>query len=220
MARKEPAQSIEPCAAAKRHPDRERGQRHVDPEHGSPVEEVDQEAADRRAERGGRRGRRRPGADCLAADFAREASGDDREALRHQQRRPDSLNDPRADENANVRRDGASDRRNSKQRNAYEEDPPPAIEIAEPAGDKDKGAEHQRVAIDHPLNRLEIGIEAALDRRQGNRHHRTVDECQGRGEDRRAKHEPPQPRAGIHAGNVRHGGRRLETNTRKASSLR
>ena len=39
------------------------------------------------------------------------------------------------------------------------EDPPPADAVAEPAADQHQRAEHQEIAVDHPLQAGDVGAE-------------------------------------------------------------
>ena len=174
---------------APRQPEGSSGDRQVDPERGTPADRVDEEAAERRPERGGDGGSGGPGADRAAAHGLREARRDDGEALRHQERRADPLNRARRDQEADARRHGTGERGGREDDDADDEDEPAAETVAETAADQDEAAEHQRIGVDHPLQRRELGTERTLHRRQRNRDDGAVDEGERRGEDRGGKDE-------------------------------
>ena len=75
-------------------------------------------------------------------------------------------------------------------------------------------AKHQRVGVDHPLERGELGGKCALHRRQGNRDDGAVDEGERRGEDCGGKDERPVDGRGVAAVERRRGIVRFNRNRR------
>ena len=78
--------------------------RHVDEECPAPSGPVDEKTAEERSECAGHAAEPGPRPDRRRAIFAPEARLDDRETSRSEQRTPDALQDPRADEHLDVRR--------------------------------------------------------------------------------------------------------------------
>ena len=69
---------------------------------------------------------------------------------------------PDTQKHADVRREAADHRENGEEARAEEEDPPPAKHVGEAAARDNQHAEHQRVAVDNPLHRCDVGSEVLL----------------------------------------------------------
>ena len=71
--------------------------------------------------------------------------------------------------------DSADQRRRGKERDAGEEQPALAVEVAEPPAEQEEPAVGEHVGVDHPHQRAVGEAEAALDRRQRDVHDRGVE---------------------------------------------
>ena len=136
---------------------------HVDEEDRGPVEVLEQQAAEERAEADADRGHAGPDADRLAALLAREDVGDDRQRRRHDQRAAD----------AHGGADGDELRRTESTRRTARLAPPnsasPALQralaaeaVAERAHRQQQAGEHEQVGVDDPLQRRAGGVEMLL----------------------------------------------------------
>jgi hypothetical protein len=181
--------------------ERQRGQadRDVDQEARAPVEiggvELDEHAADElAADRGDAEGQR-VGHERLHPVRAGVGHAEDRQDLRHHQRRRGALRHARGDEQAGGGSDAARGRGQDEQREADREHPPAAELVAEPPAGDEPGGEGQAVAGDDPLDRVGAGVEVAL-----HRGHRDVDDEEVEDDHERAgedhRQRGPLPQAG------------------------
>ena len=76
-----------------------------------------------------------------------------------EQRAADALEHPRRDEDLDVRRDPAAERRDREPRRADHEDPPAPVAVAERTADEDQRREREQVAGEHPLEVGDADVE-------------------------------------------------------------
>jgi hypothetical protein len=79
-----------------------------------------------------------------------------------------------ADQRAGAPAHRAESRAHREDRDADEERPPATQHVAEPAAGDDHHTEDKRVGVHHPLNRLDVDVEVAFDRRQSDAQRRDV----------------------------------------------
>src|SRR6266508_1832951 len=153
-----------------------RGDWQVDQEDVPPGADVDQPAADERADRGGHRGQAGPGADGAAAVLEPEGGLQDGQAAGGEQRAADALQHAAGDQHRQRRRDRAHGRGQREPDDADHEQAAPAEPVAERATEQDQGGEHQHVAVQDPLQPAHVGVEVAPHRGQRHVDHRAVEE--------------------------------------------
>ena len=129
----------------------------------------------------------RPGADRPGPVAGPEAGLDDRQAAGGQQRAADPLQQPRADQQLDARRDRAEQRGDGEEADAEDEDAPPPVAVAERAAEQDQRGEGQQVAVEDPLQGAGAGVEVAADVRQRDVDHGAVEERHPRAERRRPR---------------------------------
>ena len=149
--------------------------RHVDKEDRVPVEVLEQQAADERAEADADRGRAGPDADRLSALVAREDVRDDRQRRRHDQRAADAHDRPDGDELSRGLDEEDRQAREAEQRDACLQGALAAEAIAERAEREKQAGERHQVRVDHPLQRRAGCIEVLLQGRQGDVEDRVVE---------------------------------------------
>jgi hypothetical protein len=115
--------------------------------------------ADERPDRG--RHRRQPVevADRASAPVGGEGGGDDRHREREHDRGPDPLHDPGADDQPRRRCAAAEDRGDGEGRDADDQDPTAAEDVAEAAAGDEKRGQRQEIAADHELEVAGRGAE-------------------------------------------------------------
>ena len=149
--------------------DREDRDRQVEEEDPAPAQRIGEAAAEQGAHGVAEAGR----AEHEGAGERRPARG--RQRIGHaQDRRPhqgaaDAHGAARREQHPGIGRKAAERRERREDGRADEEDVPPAEHVGEPSAGHDQDAEHQGVAGDDPLHRGDVGAEALLDRRQGDR---------------------------------------------------
>src|SRR5581483_4965953 len=165
--------------------ERDERDRDVDEEDHAPGRDVDEPAADGRADHERDAAPGRPLPDRRAARRARERRREHRERRGSEERARDSLQAAEDDERGRVRRRRAEDRDGAEARDADREHAELDEDLAERAADEDQGAEREEVRVDDPLLRREPAAEVVLDVRQRDVDHRTVDERHRRAQDAR-----------------------------------
>ena len=158
-------------------------EREVDDEDQAPRHGVDQPAADERTERGDDRAQARPRPDGSGPVAGPERGRDHGQAPRHQQGRRRALQQAGDDEEVGRRRRRAQRRRHGEPREADDEHPPAAVEVAEGTAEDEQGAEGQQVGRQDPLELREAGAEVGRDRGQGRVDDRRVEEGHAGAED-------------------------------------
>ncbi len=149
------------------HHDRDRHDRHVDPEDGAPVEGVDQGAAEDRAERERQAGHRAEHADGLGPFLRlREGGGDDRHRHRVEHGAADGLHGAGADEPADARRQAAQQRAEPERGETEQEDALAADPVGGGTGQQQEARQHQGVRVDRPLEAGHRGVQVVTDVRQ------------------------------------------------------
>ena len=119
-----------------KHGDRGDGDGRVDPKHRLPAECLGQPAAQHRAGRGGQCRGGGPYADRRVAFLLWISRADQGQTRRRQQRRADALQDSRGNEPRRGRRQGATDRRRSKQQTADRQYARLAVSVGQRAADQ------------------------------------------------------------------------------------
>ncbi len=191
---------------------REDRDRDVEEEDPAPAEGVGEDAADQRSDGVAEAG----GAEDDPAGQARFLFRQDREGHAEDRRphqRPADPHQGAAGDQPGLRLGGAAERRHrSEDRGAEEEGVAASEHVGEATAGDDHHPEGQRVGVDHPLDRVDVGVEVLLHRRQGDvdrrevvgdHHHR--DAHRGEGEPIGAPSgsldaaQPTRPRDGIDA---------------------
>jgi len=106
------------------------------------------------------------------------------------ERGADALDGAAADQHRRVLRDprgGGGDREDD---HAGHEHQPAAEDVPEPPAGGDQDGEGQRVAVDDPLQRRDLRVQVALDRRQGDVHDGVVEHHHEERETHRAERPP------------------------------
>jgi hypothetical protein len=163
---------------------RDRGDRQVDQEAGSPVPAedvgIDQQPADELAEHRGDTHRQAIGGERPQLGLAGERGAQDGQHLRRHQRGGHALHDPRGDQCRPVRRDAAGQRRQREQDHPDGVHAAPAEDVTEPATGDHGHAVGQCEAGDDPLNRRRGRPQVGLHGRDG---HVDDEEVEGAQED-------------------------------------
>jgi hypothetical protein len=158
-------------------------ERDVHPEQQAPAvlgpAELDEEPADRGAERGGDADDRAEQAERARPLLPLEELLDEAEHLRHLDPGCHALEDPRHHERPHVGRDGAERAREREGAEADHEHEPAAADVAEPARGHEREAERERVARDDELQVGGSRAERLLDRRQADVDLREVEDREG-----------------------------------------
>ncbi len=165
--------------------------RQVDPEDQPPID-VDQHAPDERPDRERERRDRRPDAEGLALLLDRERVADDRQGERQHRRAARPLDHARRDQHQVVTGHGRKHRAGREDRHPDQEDQAPAVDVAEPPRRHHQDADHQQVAVQHPLHVVAGGVQLLLDGRQRESDHGGV-EHQDEQPQARADEHPPAP---------------------------
>ena len=153
----------------------------------APADVIDEPAAERWSERGGGGTRRRPRANRASPRGTSVCGTENRQARGHQERRRASLREARANrhaadgESAHAREASANPTRPIRKVRRR-----PKRSPAEPAQEDEAGERDMSPFTTH-CTAIEIGVEAALNRRQRDVHDRPIDEAQTRPENRRGK---------------------------------
>ncbi|MEZ5137592.1 MAG: hypothetical protein R2711_02070 [Acidimicrobiales bacterium] len=141
---------------------------HVHEEHRAPVEVLEQEARRHRADGGAATRDAGPHGDGLGPLVGGEDVGEDRQRRGHHEGRGDAHDRPGGDDHPGGVGRGGED-------GAAEEDDEAGLEgalaaeaVAEGAGGEQEPGEHERVGVDHPLQRAGAGVQLA---RQGGQRH-------------------------------------------------
>ena len=205
-----------------RHQNGERGDRQVEEEDPAPARAVGQGAADERADGVAEAG----GAEDQPAGEPGTLLGKDRvghaEDRRPHHRAADAHQRARGEQHGDVRRDPADEREDGEDHRPEEEDPSPAEHVGETSAGDDEDAEDEGIAVDDPLDRGDVGVELALDRRKSDRKggevvgddedreaHRHQAEHGGAFESRGCRHRLPSVSAVIAGGRRPAGSRSL-----------
>ena len=147
-------------------PERQHAQRQIDQEDRPPSRPGDQRATQRRAQRGAdRRHRAQPTHDASRPALRRRLAGEGH-GQRHQYSGAQALRGARRHQDPEVRRRAAQDRRGGEQRQPRQHQPPPAQQIAQPAGAHDRGRDGKQIGQHHPLHRLKRHAERLRQRWQ------------------------------------------------------
>ena len=155
----------------------------VDQERPAPVTDLDEQAADRRAEPGRQGGRGAPQADGVGPALRGERRDDQRQRGRHQHRRAEGLHDAGADEEGHRRRERADDRGDREDQDAPDERTPPADQVGEPAERDQERREDDVVGVEDPRQVADRGVRERLaDARERDVDDRGVEEGQERPE--------------------------------------
>ena len=168
-----------------------------------------------RPDGGAARGDRAPDGERLRALLAlAEGRGDDRQRGGGDQRAAEALEGPCADQHRVRGRQAVEQRCEREDRRSRHEQPPPADQVGHAPAQQQEAAEHQRVAVDDPLQRGVGEAEVGLDRRQRDVHDGGVEDDH---ELREADDDERQP--GVHRGQVRvkapfHVGQGIRTGVR------
>ena len=104
-----------------------------------------------------------------------EGDGEDRQRSRRDQGGAESLQSAGGDQQAGRLRQPGEQGRRGEDREAGDEDSPPADQVGEPAAEHEEAAEQQPVGDHHPLQRALADAEIVLDRRQRDVHDRDVE---------------------------------------------
>ena len=107
---------------------------------------------------------------------------------------PIAIERPGGDEHRRRLRRAAHRREHREDRDADEEHPPPAEEVGEAAAGDDEHAEDERVGVDDPLHRADVGVQVALDLGERDRQRREV---VGDDEDREGHRHERQDHLGV-----------------------
>jgi hypothetical protein len=107
---------------------------------------------------------------------------------------PPSPCSARRDEPGVRRRQPVQQRREAEDRDAGEEQPAAPEQVTGAAAEQQEAAEHERIAVDHPLQVRGAEPEVGLDRRQRDVHHRRVEDDH---ELREADDDEDEPAAGL-----------------------
>jgi hypothetical protein len=161
-----------------------------------PVDRLGEDAAQQQPDRRARRGDEAVDADRLRL-LARLLEHRHDHAQDHGGRHgaADALDEARADQHRLALGQAADHRRDGEDREAEQEDAPPADQVAEPAGQQQQSAEGDQVGVDHPRERRLREAEVALDRRQRDVHDRGVEDDHQHPD---AQHDEREPaRAGV-----------------------
>ena len=165
----------------------DRQQRQVDQERRPPRDRVDQHPADERPEDRGRRRRAGPDTERASPFLPVEARGDDRQRPRHHERARRALQHARQDQELDVGRDAAQQRRRAESQQAQREHLASPVVVGEATGQDQQGAQGHEVAVRDVRLCLERAHRARghlpPDLGQGQVHHRRVEEHDGRAED-------------------------------------
>ena len=162
--------------------------RQVDEEDGAPRHRLDQPTAEERPGSGGDTAQATPRSDRGAAIFHAERRRDDREAARHEERRGRALDATRRDEGDDAGCEAAEQGRDPERHETDQEHLAPAEAVAERSADHQQRAEREQVAVQHPLETREVGVEVAPDGRQRGGDDAPVEEGDPRPEHRGRDH--------------------------------
>ena len=105
------------------------------------------------------------------------------------QRRADPLQETRAHEGQNTGGESAHDRRAGKTQDAGQKEEFAAVTVSRRAADQNDTTERKRIAIDHPLHRLEWCRKLAFDRGKSDRDNGSINKAHGGRKDRRRQNE-------------------------------
>src|SRR5882672_8870741 len=158
---------------------------------------IDQPAAKERPDRGRDPAEPRPGADRAPPLARLERGGDERERPGYEERPSNPLERSGENEPTHRGRESAGDGRDGEQRDPHGVDEPAAKPVPQGSADQEQRRKQERVRFDHPLHLDRGRSKLARDRRQRDRDHRAVDECQAGAEDGRGE-DPGARRAGRH----------------------
>ena len=123
--------------------------------------------------------------DRAAAPLSREMGAQEGQAAGHDERRADALDGARDDQLLDVGRQAAPGGSGGEDDGTDGEQPLAPEMIAEHAADENERGQEQRIGFDDPLQRRDIGVEAALDRRQRHIDRGGVDDGDARAAHRR-----------------------------------
>ncbi len=170
--------------------DHDHGERDVDEEDRPPRPGVDQPPAHERPD--GRRHAReaRPGADGPGSVLPAEAGLEDGEAAGRQQRPAHALGQPRDHQLGGAGGERAADRADREDDDAQLVDAAAAVAVAQRAAQQDQRRQHQQVAVDHPLEAGDRGVEVLPDVGEGDVDDRAVEERHARPGDGGQQHPP------------------------------
>jgi hypothetical protein len=173
--------------------------RDVDEEDQPPAPGLDQQTAQRGAERGGDGADRAPRGDRGCPLLRRERGEQQAERGRDHRRRGRALDGPGGHERARRAGDRTGGRREREDADADQVDPPPPDAVGGAAEDHEQRREGQRIAVDDPGQRAEAGVEVADDLGE-----RDVDDRHVEVREERAEGGDPErgPRAGAVARRV------------------
>ncbi len=159
--------------------DAQRADGQVEPEDGLPSPALDEDAAEHRSERRGGGAERPEQARCEPLPSDRERVEQKHQRGGHDGRRADSLHDAERDELVDGLGPRAAERGDGEQCEAEDEEALVAVAVGEPAHREEQHGEREVVAVHHPRDRDDRGLEAADDQRHGDAHDRGI----GQGED-------------------------------------
>ena len=168
-------------------------QRHVDEEDRPPAESGDQNAAERRAERGADRGHRSEQPHGAAGPRLRNRLADERHGEGHHDGRAEALRRPGGNQQPERGRDAAQDRGHREQDDSGQQQPSAADDVTEPSDADDQGGDGEEIGEDDPLDLLEGGGERLCQRRQADIGDAGAERGQQHGQ-RKAGERPPNRR--------------------------
>jgi hypothetical protein len=138
----------------------------------------------------------RVGGEGAGAVLALVGHAEDRQDLRHEQRRRDALGHARRDERAGAGSDAARGRGQREEGQADGEHPPATDLVAEAPGRDEPGGEGQAVGRDDPLDGARAGVQVGLRRGHGDVDDEEVEDDHRRPGQDDGQRRPAAPRAG------------------------
>ena len=174
-------------------------ERHQQPEDRPPAQRLSQQAAHQRPRRVTQTRYAVGQPDRVAGAHRGEGVGQHADRHREDQGRTDSLQSAEGDHQRGRRRHGAQRRCQSEQRDAGQQRPPAAEDVADPAGRDHERTQRQHVDADHPLQIGGVAVEVRRHPRQRQIHREVVDlDAEQRG--RYGRQDPPGTHGAVRRG--------------------
>ena len=148
----------------------------VDEEHPAPGQLGGQDAAEQRSDGPAGPTDRTPHAEGLGQPGTLEGGDDDGERGRRPQRPAEALGHPGAGEHPRRGGEAADEAGHGEQRRPGDEHLAPAEEVGRPAAEQQEPGEGQHIGVHHPLQAGGRVVEVLADRREGDVHHRDVED--------------------------------------------
>jgi len=165
--------------------------RHIDPEHPSPVQEIQHQAADRRPRAQTDGLRRRQDTQRTATPLRPGSRHHDGDAVRRQQRRADALQDPKGDEHRQAWRKAAERRAQQEQQEAAGVEELAPHHVGEATKDRQECRHGEQVGDRNPTHGAESGIEFEFEPRQQQLRDAGIDLAHEGADANGADHEQP-----------------------------